>query len=96
MWIFIDGITPRSPRKTEPIEKPFFARHCESNKLLNRLRYRGGIYVTRLIEFGNPEEILDWINENLKKELTITHIGIHHYLRFRTKEAFIAYKLRWR
>ena len=95
MWIYIDGIAPRGPRKTKPAKKPFFTYHFESDQLLNRLRYRGGIYVTQLIDFGDPKEILQWIQENLKKELTITHNGIHHFLRFRTKEAFIAYKLRW-
>lgn len=94
MWI--DGFdrwpVPSAPKK----RKYFFTEHALGNSIINRLFYRGGIYVTALRDFGDPDEILMWIKENLATEVIVKINSSDHWLlKFKTKEALMAYKLRW-
>lgn len=90
------GFSFGSTSANEPEPEPFFSRKVASDTLTNRFLYKGGIYVTILEDFGDPDEILKWIKENLPKEIVIGNKDeIYCVLKFKTTEAFMAYKLRW-
>ena len=87
---------PRVPGPSSSVpQKRFYRIENRSNHWLWKYRYPGGIYGTYLEDFDDTFEILFWIKENIESEIKIKQMVNFFELRFKTKEAFMAYKLRW-
>lgn len=63
--------------------------------IFEKIRWHGGKYVIRFHKLGNRDEIIRWIKDNIPNTCMTKDPTKLDLVRFKSKEDFMAFKLRW-
>lgn len=63
--------------------------------LFEKIRWHGGKYIIRFNQLGNRDEIIQWIRDNIPNTYMTKDPTRLDLVRFKNKEDFMAFKLRW-